>query len=187
MAASQLDPDRHRSVRANRLQELPARLTGTTSPDLEAGMAAPATATTIDELLAQARAMLPHRPSPAEALHAQAGGALLVDIRGDDQRRDGLIPGAIVLPRNSLEWRCDPASQWRHPAITRRDLHIILICHQGYQSSLAAATLQQLGLIHATDLDGGFTAWAAAGLPVIASPTVGQVPSGNRHHDRPAR
>jgi rhodanese-related sulfurtransferase len=129
---------------------------------------------TVDELLAQARATLPHRPSPAEALRAQACGALLVDIRGDDQRRDGLIPGAIVIPRNALEWRCDPASQWRHPAITSRDLHIILICQQGYQSSLAAATLQHLGLIHATDLDGGFTAWAAAGLPVIASPTDGQ-------------
>jgi rhodanese-related sulfurtransferase len=123
---------------------------------------------TVDELLAQARAMLPGRLSPAEALRAQAGGAVLIDIRGDDQRReDGLIPGAIALPRNSLEWRCDPACEWRHPAITRRDLRIILICDQGYQSSLAAATLQRLGLIHATDLDGGFTAWAAAGLPVI--------------------
>jgi rhodanese-related sulfurtransferase len=124
---------------------------------------------TVDELLAGARATLPGRPSPAEALRAQAHGALLIDIRGDDQRReDGLIPGAIVLPRNSLEWRCDPTSEWRHPAITRPDLHIILICDQGYQSTLAAATLQQLGLVHATDLDGGFTAWAAAGLPVIA-------------------
>ena len=126
------------------------------------------TAKTIDELLAEARAKLPHRPSPAEALRAQARGALLVDIREDDQRRDGLIPGALVLPRNSLEWRCDPASEWRHPAITRCDLHLILFCHQGYQSSLAAANLQQLGLIHATDLAGGFTAWSAAGLPVIA-------------------
>jgi rhodanese-related sulfurtransferase len=139
---------------------------------------------TVDELLAQARAMLPHRPSPAEALHAQARGALLVDIRGDDQRRHGLIPGAIVVPRNSLEWRCDPASQWRHSAITRRDLRIILICDQGYQSSLAAATLKQLGLIHATDLDGGFTAWTAAGLPVTAPPAVGQEPCGNRQPDR---
>ena len=133
-------------------------------------MAGRGTPKTVDELLTEARAMLSHRPTPAEALHAQAAGALLVDIRGDDQRRDGLIPGAIVIPRNSLEWRCDPASPWRHPAITRRDLHIILICQQGYQSSLAAATLQQLGLIHATDLDGGFTAWIAAGLPVIAPP-----------------
>ena len=138
---------------------------------------------TLDELLAPAWAVLPHRPSPVEALHAQACGALLVDIRGDNQRRDGLIPGAIVIPRNSLEWRCDPASKWRHPAITRRDLRIILICYQGYQSSLAAATLQQLGLIHATDLDGGFTAWAAAGLPVNPPPPAGQDPSGNRHPD----
>ena len=140
-------------------------------------MAGRGTPMTVDELLAQARATLPHRPSPAQALHAQASGALLIDIRGDDQRHaDGLIPGAIVLPRNSLEWRCDPASEWRHPAITRRDLRIILICNQGYQSSLAAATLQQLGLIHATDLDGGFTAWAAAGLPVIAPPAAGHHP-----------
>ena len=145
-------------------------------------MARRGTAKTVDELLAQARATLPHRPSPAEALCAQANGALLVDIRGDDQRRDGLIPGAVVVPRNSLEWHCDPASEWRHPAITRWDLHIILICQQGYQSSLAAATLQQLGLIHASDLDGGFTARAAAGLPVIAL-TVGQDPSGSRRPD----
>ena len=75
-----------------RLQELPAKLSGTTSPDREANMARHCTASTVDELLAQARAMLPHRPTPAEALQAQANGALLVDIRGDDQRRDGLIP-----------------------------------------------------------------------------------------------
>ena len=122
---------------------------------------------TVDDLLAEARSVLPHRPTPAEAVRAQAGGSILVDIRGDDQRRDdGLIPGAILLPRNSLEWRCDPASPWRHPAITRWDHRLILVCDQGYQSSLAAATLQRLGMVHATDLDGGFTAWAAAGLPV---------------------
>src|SRR5215831_14025259 len=145
-------------------------------------------AKTIDELLAQARATLPDRPSPVEALHAQAGGALLIDIRGDDQRReDGLIPGAIVLPRNSLEWRCDPASKWRHPAITRRDLRIILICDQGYQSTLAAATLQQLGLIHATDLDGGFRAWAAAGLPVIAPAPADDDPPGVTPDDQHAK
>ena len=137
----------------------------------EATIAGPGSVKTVDELLAEARGMLPHRPAPAEALRAQARGALLVDIRGDDQRRDGLIPGALVIHRNVLEWRCDPASQWRHPAFTRRDLHVILICHEGYQSSLAAASLQQLGLIHATDLDGGFTAWTAAGLPVIGPRT----------------
>jgi rhodanese-related sulfurtransferase len=147
-------------------------------------MARSRAAKTVDELLAQARATLPDRPSPAEALQAQASGALLIDIREDDQRReDGLIPGAIALPRNSLEWRCDPASEWRHPAITRRDLRIILICNQGYQSTLAAATLQQFGLIHATDLDGGFTAWAAAGLPVIAPAAAGHHPPGGHHPD----
>jgi rhodanese-related sulfurtransferase len=70
-----------------------------------------------------------------------------------------------------------------HPVITRRDLRIIVVCHEGYQSSLAAATLQQLGLIHATDLDGGFTAWAAAGLPVIAPPATSQEPAGTHHLD----
>src|SRR6266568_9271596 len=89
-------------------------------------------AKTVDELLAQARATLPDRPSPADALRAQASGALLIDIREDDQRReDGLIPGAIVLPRNSLEWRCDPASECKHPAITRRDVRIILRLQPG--------------------------------------------------------
>ena len=122
---------------------------------------------TSDELLMEARALLPRRPSPAQALAAQANGALLIDIRGDDQRQaSGLIPGAILLPRNALEWRCDPASPWRHPAVTGRDQHLILICQQGFQSSLVAATLQRLGLAHATDLNGGFDAWAAAGLPV---------------------
>jgi rhodanese-related sulfurtransferase len=141
-----------------------------TTPGKEPDMPCRRTAKTVDDLLIQARAMLPHRPTPAEAFHAQENGSLLVDIRGDDQRRaGGLIPGAIVLPRNSLEWRCDPASLWRHPAIISREVHLILVCQEGYQSSLAAATLQQLGLANATDLDGGFAAWAASGLPVIAA------------------
>jgi rhodanese-related sulfurtransferase len=128
----------------------------------------------VEDLLLAARASLPLRPSPAEALAAQVMGALLIDLRGDDQRRDcGVIPGALLLPRNSLEWRCDPASEWRHPAITGHDLHLILVCQQGYQSSLAAATLQRLGHINATDMDGGFEAWAAAGLPVLAQPPAG--------------
>lgn len=75
---------------------------------------------TVDELLIEARASLPRRPSPVEALAAQATGALLIDIRGDDQRRTcGLIHGALLLPRNALDWRCDPTGQWRHPAIDR--------------------------------------------------------------------
>ena len=125
------------------------------------------TAKTAGQLLREARAVLPRRPSPAEAYAAQAQGALLIDIRGDDQRRvGGLIPGALVLPRNALEWRCDPAGQWRHPALAGPDQRLILICQEGFGSSLAAAALQKLGLANATDLDGGFAAWAAAGLPV---------------------
>lgn len=121
----------------------------------------------VQELLAEARALLRHRLSPAEALEAQAKDALLIDIRGDDQRRaGGLIPGAVVVPRNVLEWRCDPASPWRHAVIRRSDRVIVLVCHEGFQSSLAAATLQRLGLRNATDLDGGFAAWREAGLPV---------------------
>jgi rhodanese-related sulfurtransferase len=138
-----------------------------TTPDGAAGTPDRRTAKTAEQLLMEARALLPRRLSPAEAHAAQAGGALLIDIRGDDQRRaGGMIPGALVLPRNALEWRCDPAGQWRHPAMTGPDQHLILICQEGFQSTLAAAVLQRLGLVNATDLDGGFAAWAAAGLPV---------------------
>lgn len=141
----------------------------------EAGAPDGRTMYTVDELLIEARASLPRRPSPVEALAAQATGALLIDIRGDDQRRTcGLIHGALLLPRNALDWRCDPTGQWRHPAMTGRNQHLILICQEGFQPSLAAATLQRPGPVNATDMDGGFAAWAAAGLPVIAQPTTGQ-------------
>jgi len=110
---------------------------------------------TADDLLIEARGVLPHRPGPAEAPAAQAAGALLADIRGDDQRRaGGLVPGALVLPRNSLEWRCDPASQWQHPEINDWARPLTLICTEGFQSSLASATLHRLSLVNATDLDG---------------------------------
>ena len=128
----------------------------------------PHDAMNIDELLAEARASLPPRPSPLEAATALQDGAILVDIREDDQRRrDGLIPGATLVPRNSLEWRCDPTSPWRHPSITDHDVRLILVCNQGYQSSLAAANLQRLGMHAATDVDGGFEAWREAGLPIL--------------------
>ena len=123
---------------------------------------------TVDELLTEARSGI-ERLGPEETAAAMSAGAVLVDIRSEYQRdRDGVVPGSVFVPRNSLEWRCDPSSPWRHPAITSREVRLILVCHEGYQSSLAAATLQQLGLANATDLDGGFTAWAAAGLPVTA-------------------
>jgi rhodanese-related sulfurtransferase len=121
---------------------------------------------TVEDLLERARARL-RRLEPAEAAGALAGGAVLVDIRSDsDRERDGVVPGAVRIPRNVLEWRCDPASQSRDPAVSDPARRVILMCDEGYQSSLAAATLQELGLRHATDLAGGFRAWRAAGLPV---------------------
>jgi rhodanese-related sulfurtransferase len=121
---------------------------------------------TIDQLLATARSGL-CRLSPAQALQAIRSGAVLIDIRGDSQiTRDGTIPEALIIARNVLEWRLDPASQHRHPQAPRLGDRVILLCDQGYQSSLAAATLQQLGFTQASDVDGGFQAWREAGLPV---------------------
>jgi len=122
--------------------------------------------TTINELLEQARRGL-DRVDPAAASEAVRAGATLIDIRADSQiEADGVIPGALVIPRNVLEWRLDPASDHRHALAPQLDDRVILMCNEGYQSSLAAATLQQLGFARATDLDGGFQAWRAAGLPV---------------------
>ena len=122
---------------------------------------------TVDELLARGRARLV-RLTPAASLAAQAAGAVLVDIRGDDQIRDhGSIPGAIRIPRNVLEWRADPACAACDPRIADRDASLlIIVCQQGYQSSLAASNLHELGFTRATDLEGGFEAWRAEGLPV---------------------
>jgi rhodanese-related sulfurtransferase len=115
--------------------------------------------TTIDDLLDQARRQL-ERLGPVAADAAGRAGAVLIDIRSDSQTaRDGSIPGGLSIPRNILEWRLDPASTFRHPAAPDLATHIILICDEGYQSSLAAATLQQLGFERATDLEGGFKAW----------------------------
>jgi len=120
---------------------------------------------TVDQLLADARGQL-ERVSPAEA--AADGGAILIDIRSDAQRaRDGTIPGARFVPRNVLEWRLDPACTHRDTACAKREIRLILICNEGYQSSLAAATLKRFGL-DVTDMVGGFQAWKAAGLPVVS-------------------
>jgi rhodanese-related sulfurtransferase len=126
----------------------------------------PHTRRTVDDFLGAARARLV-RLSPAEAFAAQDAGALLVDVRGDDQIREtGSIPGAIRIPRNVLEWRADPACAACDPRIAMLDALIVVVCQQGYQSSLAASNLQDLGFTQATDLDGGFEAWHAAGLPI---------------------
>jgi len=128
----------------------------------------------VDELLAAARERLGHRPSPEEALAAQREGALLVDIRPVEQRqRDGGVPGAVIIERNVLEWRLDPASHWRHAELTSADRPVIVLCNEGYQSSVAAAVLLDLGCTSVTDLDGGFQAWRSAGLPTVgAAPDV---------------
>ena len=120
----------------------------------------------IDTVLAAARVRL-RRLEPAEAAAAAAGGALLVDIRPAAQRAaEGDIPGALVIERNVLEWRLDPASAHRIPDATGYDVQVIVLCSEGYTSSLAAAALADLGLHRATDVVGGFHAWARAGLPV---------------------
>ena len=121
---------------------------------------------TVDQLLAEARAKL-DRVSPQQANEAVANGsALIVDIRAESQRaQDGTVPGAVFIPRNALEWRVDPASPSCDERLTR-GRRLILMCDEGYQSSLAAATLQDLGSEGATDLDGGFQAWRRAGLSV---------------------
>jgi rhodanese-related sulfurtransferase len=123
---------------------------------------------TISDLLAEARAELGHRPTPAEAhAAAQAGEAVLVDIRAADVlARDGSIPGAIHHQRTVLEWRADPASEWRDERIADLDAPLILVCSQGYASSLAAHALRELGFTRVTDMDGGFDAWKQEGLPV---------------------
>jgi rhodanese-related sulfurtransferase len=121
----------------------------------------------IEDLLTQARARL-DRVDPHEAYAAMQEGALVVDIRSELQRdRDGVIPGARFYPRNVLEWRLDPRSGHSDPELgDARGRRVILVCHEGYASSLAAATLQQLGFARATDVVGGFCAWRDAGLPV---------------------
>jgi rhodanese-related sulfurtransferase len=120
---------------------------------------------TIEQVLAAARSRL-DRLSPGQARAAAADGALLVDIRPAAQRAaEGEIPGALVIERNVLEWRLDPQSSSRLPEASY-DRRVIVVCSEGYTSSLAAAALQDLGLGGATDLAGGFRAWQQAGLPV---------------------
>jgi rhodanese-related sulfurtransferase len=122
-------------------------------------------AETVEQLLDEARRELV-RLSPREALDAVRLGAIMVDIRSDSQRAsDGLIPDARFVARNVLEWRLDPASEHRDPELGRRDRLVIVICNEGYQSSLAAANLRRLGL-DATDVVGGFQAWCQCGQPV---------------------
>jgi rhodanese-related sulfurtransferase len=118
-------------------------------------------ALTVDQLLEESRSGLV-RVHPSDLEREMAAGALVVDIRPVDQRdRDGELPGAVVIDRNVLEWRLDPSSAHRLPTADDPARRIVVVCNEGYSSSLAAHTLQRLGLIRATDLIGGFQAWAA--------------------------
>jgi rhodanese-related sulfurtransferase len=128
----------------------------------------PPGSTGIEDLLAAARSRL-RRRTALETFVAMERGAILADIRPIAQRtQHGEIPGAIVIERNVLEWRLDPRSDARLSFATRYDLEVIVTCQEGYTSSLAAASLQDLGLSRATDLIGGFAAWRTAGLPTIS-------------------
>ncbi|MGW2371250.1 rhodanese-like domain-containing protein [Kitasatospora sp. NPDC001683] len=121
--------------------------------------------TTIDDLVERAREGV-HRPRAREAYQAHLEGALLVDIRPAAQRAaEGDIPGALIIERNVLEWRLDPTGSHRIHEASGYDVEVIVVCSEGYASSLAAASLRELGLHRATDLDGGFAGWAADGLP----------------------
>ena len=122
--------------------------------------------TTIDDVLAAARARL-ERLTPNEARVAQTDGAIVVDTRCDaDRERVGVIPDSIPIQRTVLEWRADPDSPWKDPRIADLETRLILVCNDGFSSSLAAASLLDLGFENVTDVEGGAHAWAAAGLPL---------------------
>lgn len=124
----------------------------------------------ISRLLEESRRGL-DRVQPADLAAVQAAGALVVDIRPADQRqRDGELPNAVVIDRNVLEWRLDPSSSHRLPMADDPDRRIVLVCSEGYSSSLAAHTLQRLGLANATDLCGGFKAWANTAAKTLRKP-----------------
>jgi rhodanese-related sulfurtransferase len=125
---------------------------------------------TLDDLLREARALI-ERLEPAEAWAATEQGALIVDTRVD--RTAGIVPGSLHVPLSVLQWRVAPESAWRNPHVGGLDTHLILICDQGESSSLAAASLRELGFTRVGDVVGGFEAWLAAGLPVAETPSPG--------------
>lgn len=123
--------------------------------------------TPIERMLEQDRSLL-HRLEPLDAEDAVHRGGVIVDIRSHEQRvADGVVPGSIRIHRNVLEWRVDPSSGWFDDRFAAYEGPVIVMCHEGYSSSMAAATLQRLGFTRATDLVGGFEAWAQAGLPTV--------------------
>ena len=160
LEGSQLVPRQHSSERVSRLDP-----EWTTASHKPVDAVSPVS---IDQVLTAARARL-RRLSPLEAYEAMAkNDAILVDIRPESQRAvEGKIEGALVVERNVLEWRFDPGSDARLPVVTNHDRQVIVVCSEGYTSSLAAVSLTELGLWRATDVAGGFHAWRAAGLPTV--------------------
>ena len=125
---------------------------------------------TVNDLLASSRARI-ERLQPHEVLAAAGAGAIVIDTRCTEQRREtGAIPGSVHVPLSVLYWRLDPASGSRDAGLADLDRQVILVCAHGYSSSIAAATLRDLGFARAADLAGGFEAWQAAGLPIDAVP-----------------
>jgi rhodanese-related sulfurtransferase len=125
---------------------------------------------TIAQVLAAARARLT-RLTPEQAYRAGTAGAVVVDIRPAGQRAaEGELPGALVIERNVLEWRLDPSSDARLE-IADHDLPVIVLCSEGYTSSLAAAALQDLGIWRATDVVGGYVAWRQSAVPLQVGPS----------------
>jgi rhodanese-related sulfurtransferase len=123
--------------------------------------------TTIEELLKTARSRI-RRYEPTDVATAIGEGAVLVDLRcQDDRAREGRVAGAVPIPRTVLEWRVDPDSPWKDDRVANPDVPLILMCNDGYSSSLAAATLVDMGFVDAGDLIGGFRAWKAEGLPLV--------------------
>ena len=131
----------------------------------------------IDEILEHARARL-DRVEPAQLGRELASGALVVDIRPVEQRMcDGHLPGAMVIDRNVLEWRLDPSCENHIPQVTGHDMRIVIVCNEGFSSSLAAATLRDLGLRRATDMVGGYQAWLAFGPRRVDTAMTSQAPT----------
>ena len=124
--------------------------------------------TTVNDLLAASRSRI-ERLHPSAAQAAADAGALLIDTRCAEQRQQtGIIPGSVHVPLSVLYWRLDPASGSKDPSLADQGRQVILVCAHGYSSSIAAATLRDLGFARAGDIDGGFEAWQAAGLPIEA-------------------
>jgi rhodanese-related sulfurtransferase len=122
-------------------------------------------------MLVAARARIERVPPEAAWAAASGGEALIVDLRSsDERRRHGIVPGSLHIPRSVLEWRVDPASRWRNPHVGGLDRWLLLLCAEGFSSSLAAASLADIGFERAGDVIGGFAAWRQAGLPFVEAP-----------------